>query len=85
MVRREPIKMVKLFENHEELVSVSQALKILGISMTTLYRYEKKGLIMPYRTVGGHRRYKIIQLINFREDTMTPELSKPGRRRTVNE
>lgn len=78
--------MVKQFDNlQDEMVSVSQATKFLGISMTTLYRYEKKGLIHPYRTVGGHRRYNLFQLLKFRDNVMTSELSKPGRRRTVNE
>jgi predicted site-specific integrase-resolvase len=73
-------------DNHQdELVSVSQATKFLGVSMTTLYRYEKRGLIHPYRTVGGHRRYNLFELVKFRDNVMTSELSKPGRRRTVNE
>ena len=69
----------------DQLVPVSQAGKLLGISTTTLYRYEKKGLIQPYRTIGGHRRYNLIQLQNFREDIMNSDLSKPGRRRLPNE
>ena len=29
----------------------------MGISLSTLNRIEKQGLLVPFRTPGGHRRY----------------------------
>jgi excisionase family DNA binding protein len=39
-------------------ISVGAAAEILGVSISTLRRWEKEGLLLPaYRTLGGHRRY----------------------------
>jgi hypothetical protein len=35
---------------------------LLGISLNTLYRMEKGGLLSPFRTPGGHRRYPVEML-----------------------
>lgn len=75
----------EVINDRTELISLKQATKLLGISVTTIYRYEKKGLIQPYRTIGGHRRYKFDELIRFREYVMTSDFSRPGRKKTVNE
>ena len=41
-------------------LSISQASRFLGVSMTTLRRWEKiKKLIPSFRTPGNHRRYSI--------------------------
>lgn len=42
----------------DELLSPAQALKVAHISRSTLLRAEQSGLISPYRTPGGHRRYR---------------------------
>ncbi len=41
----------------QRLLTARQAADFLGISLNTLRRIEKAGLIIPYRTPGGHRRY----------------------------
>jgi excisionase family DNA binding protein len=42
------------FEIH---VSIGEAAKALGVSITTLRRWEASGRIQAEHTVGGHRRY----------------------------
>lgn len=39
------------------LVDITEAAKILGVSTSTLRRWERSGFIKPQRTEGGHRRY----------------------------
>ncbi|WP_207654701.1 helix-turn-helix domain-containing protein, partial [Sulfobacillus sp. hq2] len=41
----------------ERLVSIREAAKALGVSMTTLRRWEAEGRLMAEHTPGGHRRY----------------------------
>jgi hypothetical protein len=50
-----------------DFVPLSKAVKILGVSPSTLYRYEKAGLLKAYRTAGGHRRYLVSELTSFLE------------------
>ena len=50
-----------------QLVSVTQAAKILKVSDETLRRWEKLGHIVPARTPGGARRYDISHLEEIRE------------------
>lgn len=47
----------------DKLLNISDASKILGISQSTLRRWEKEGKIVPdQRTVGNQRRYKLSTL-----------------------
>lgn len=39
------------------LLTAKQAVAYLGISLSTLHKIEKQGLLVPFRTPGGHRRY----------------------------
>ena len=50
-----------------DFVPLSKAVEILGVSQSTLYRYEKAGLIKAYRTAGGHRRFSVDELSLFLE------------------
>jgi putative resolvase len=43
-------------------VSIGQAAKALGVSISTLRRWEKEGKIEAERTPHGHRRYDLAQL-----------------------
>lgn len=46
--------------NHAEQqhhLSAGEAARHLGVSIETLRIWERKGLISPQRTLGGHRRY----------------------------
>ncbi len=39
------------------LIAIGEAAKLLGVSITTLRRWEKEGKIYSERTSSGHRRY----------------------------
>ena len=41
-----------------DLVSVGEAATLLGVSVSTLRRWEREGKLAPERTLGGHRRYR---------------------------
>jgi excisionase family DNA binding protein len=50
------------------LVTIADAAKILGVSTQTLRSWDAKGILRPeYRTAGGHRRYSMEQLLQFRQ------------------
>lgn len=44
-------------EKSERLMTAREAGVYLGISLSTLHKIEKRGLLVPFRTPGGHRRY----------------------------
>jgi excisionase family DNA binding protein len=56
-------------ENDRKLLNSRQAARYLGISLNTLYRMEKGGLINPFRTPGGHRRYSVEILDRYLEES----------------
>lgn len=43
-------------------VSIGEAAKALGVSITTLRRWEASGKLVPEHTAGGHRRYDLAKL-----------------------
>ena len=44
------------------LVSISKAAKILGVSEITLRRWDEEGRLVAVRTEGGHRRYDLAKI-----------------------
>ena len=46
----------------EIFVSIGEAASALGVSITTLRRWEASGKLVPEHTVGGHRRYELAKL-----------------------
>ena len=38
-------------------LTISKAAKQLGVSINTLRRWDKEGLLIPEKTPKGHRRY----------------------------
>lgn len=48
-----------------DFVPLSKVVEILGVSQSTLYRYEKAGLLKAYHTAGGHRRFLVDELSLF--------------------
>lgn len=46
----------------KELVSISEAASILGVSIDTLRRWDKSGKLTPIKSAGGHRMYYREQL-----------------------
>ena len=59
------------------LVPIGIASKHMGVCTKTLRRWERKGLLKPQRTAGGHRRYDRTALDRFvltgKYETSTPE------------
>lgn len=54
---------------------ISVAAEIVGMHAQTLRSYEKKGLVEPYRTPGGTRRYSEVDLERL---LLIQELSTEG-------
>ena len=44
------------------LLSLEEAAKVLGVSKSTMRRWEAEGRLKPERTPGGHRRYRSEEL-----------------------
>ncbi len=55
-----------------KLIRTSEAANLLGVSASTLRRWEKKGLITPYRLPvkrlgGGERRYDLEEILKLQK------------------
>lgn len=50
------------------LLTVSEAAKLLGVSAKTIRRWENEGRIKSTRTEGGHRRFLVSDLLSSRQD-----------------
>lgn len=50
---------------NNNLLTISQASKLLHVSQRTLRNWEKDGKISSIKTVGGHRRYFMTELNKF--------------------
>ena len=46
----------------DRLIAISEAAQILGVSITTLRRWEAEGKLIPEHTAGKHRRYNLAKL-----------------------
>lgn len=53
----------------QALMTAREAAQYLRISLATLGRIEKGGMLIPYRTPGGHRRYSLKMLNDYLEST----------------
>jgi excisionase family DNA binding protein len=51
----------------EPLLTARETASYLRISLYTLNRIEREGLLKPYRTPGGHRRYSRAMLDAYLE------------------
>ncbi len=51
------------------LLTAKEAAAYLRISLFTLRKIEQQGLIVPYRTPGGHRRYSVDMLDEYLENS----------------
>jgi len=58
------------------LLTAKEAAQYLHVSLFTLGRIEKGGLLVPFRTPGGHRRYRIEMLDEYLEGSR----ARPARR-----
>lgn len=46
----------------DRLIAIGEAAEALGVSITTLRRWETEGKLIPERTASGHRRYDLAKL-----------------------
>lgn len=46
----------------DKLITIHEAAEILGVSNTTLRRWEASGKLVPERTAGNQRRYRLSQI-----------------------
>lgn len=52
----------------EELISISEAARMLGVSIDTLRRWDQSGKLSSIKSEGGHRRYYRSQIELFLND-----------------
>lgn len=50
-------------------LSISEAAKLKGVSVSTLRRWETEGKLVPERTQNGHRRYELSQLLGIKAES----------------
>jgi excisionase family DNA binding protein len=55
-----------------EILTISEASKICGVSLKTLINWVDAGHIKAYRTLGGHRRIERDELYRFMEEHKMP-------------
>jgi len=55
--------------DERRLLTAKEAAAYLRISLFTLRKIEQQGLIVPYCTPGGHRRYSIDMLNEYLENS----------------
>jgi len=51
----------------KRVLTAKEAATYLRVSLFTLRKIEQEGLIVPYRTPGGHRRYSVTMLNEYLE------------------
>jgi putative resolvase len=51
-----------------KFLTISEASKLKGVSSSTLRRWEAEGKLIPDRTLNGHRRYDLSQLLNIKKE-----------------
>ena len=51
----------------KQVLTAKESADYLRISTFTLRKIERQGLIIPYRTPGGHRRYSMDMLNDYLE------------------
>ena len=53
-------------------ISVGEAANYFGVSIKSLRRWEKKGILeADHRTVGGHRRYALATIVHIQQQLVT--------------
>src|SRR3989344_1339443 len=63
--------------NNNNLLTISQAAKLLRISEKTLRRWEAKGKLIPIKTKGSHRRYSLNQIRQVRAKKTKFDFEEP--------
>jgi excisionase family DNA binding protein len=68
-----------------KLLTAKEAAEYLRISVFTLGRMDKQGLLVPFRTPGGHRRYSLEMLDEYLERSRVALARHDKRLPTVDE
>lgn len=55
---------------NQDMLAVGKAANLLGVSNSTLYRMEEQGIITPFKTPGGQRRYSRTALLAYLESSV---------------
>jgi excisionase family DNA binding protein len=55
-------------DDRKILLKAREAAEYLRISLFTLSKIERIGMLTPFRTPGGHRRYSLDMLNQYLED-----------------
>ena len=55
-------------EDRKVLMKAREAANYLCVSLFTLNKIERQGMIRPFRTPGGHRRYSLRMLNRYLEE-----------------
>lgn len=48
-----------------KLIKIDEAASLLGVSIKTLQRWDGERKLIANRTLGGHRRYKLSDILNL--------------------
>ena len=51
--------------NETKLLSIGKTAEVLGVHIDTLREWDKEGKLVPVKTFGGHRRYKMTDIESF--------------------
>ena len=51
----------------KELLNTKDTANYLGVSVSTIYRMEEQGILVPSKTPGGQRRFNIKKLDEYIE------------------
>lgn len=61
-------------ESNFDILSIGQAATLLGVHIDTIRNWEKRGLLIPKTTLGGHRRYSKSELENIKGNKMSDQI-----------
>lgn len=56
----------------KKLVGIGEASEMLGVSKGTLREWDRDGTLVPVKTVGNHRRYKVSDIERINGDAPPP-------------
>jgi predicted site-specific integrase-resolvase len=65
----------------DEYINPKQAKKILKVTDNTLINWTEKGILESIKTAGGHRRYKLLSVIDLRNQKT--EKTEEERRKSI--
>ncbi len=65
-------------DDRKILLKAREAAEYLRISLFTLSKIERFGMLTPFRTPGGHRRYSLDMLNQYLEDNRFPMYRYPN-------